>query len=94
MMPMRRCPVFRCDNKRWATHFCCAACWKTVPPHLKTAIANELDNCKRAGIAHSDELLALRDQVVNHLSARNRKRLEERDAMPQLPLVISPGGTR
>jgi hypothetical protein len=86
-MRLRPCPVHLCNKRRLPRHFMCRECWSALPHHLRTRIQEEIDNCRLARIAHSDELFALRDSAINHLSARNRRRFEKPASQQQLHLL-------
>jgi hypothetical protein len=80
------CPVFGCKERRRRWDCCCPGCWKKLPWALREAIRTEQDNCRAAGIRHSQELHAARDQAVAHLStAAKRAQDLERN---QLALAI------
>lgn len=68
------CPVFRCQGARGPAHFCCVDCWHALPEELRNRITEERKNCRLSGIAHSQELLALRDEALALLSRNNSLR--------------------
>lgn len=80
-MMFQRCKTHLCKNRmpRRATTWCCNRCWSALPQWLRTEIQTERDNCRLAGIKHSQALLALRDKALAILNARN----QERFAPPQ-----------
>jgi hypothetical protein len=85
-MRLRPCPVHLCDKRRLPRHFMCRDCWRALPAHFRQRIEQEIDRCRLARIAHSDELFALRDEAINCLSARNRVRFQKPTAQ-QLRLL-------
>ncbi len=73
-MILKRCPTQLCHHRIPPRFVCCRDCWKKLPAGMRIAILTETDNCRAAGIDHSQELLALRDQAIEYLSRRNRER--------------------
>lgn len=58
----------------WAT--ACKRCWWRIPGWLQTALRDEQHQCKLAGIAHSQELLRLKAQALEHLKPKHKEAAE------------------
>jgi hypothetical protein len=89
-MLARRCPVQLCRRRTPQRFICCRDCFAALPTGLRLAILRELDECAAAHVQHTQELLALRDQAIDWLSARNRARF----AKPQGIQLTLPTGRK
>lgn len=69
----RPCLTTGCGGLRKPGHFCCLRCWYSLPEWLRDQCKQERQHCRLSGIAHSQELLALRDRAMRVLNRTDRQ---------------------
>ena len=61
---MHKCACHTCTAQIAPWLLMCKPHWFSLPGDLRDAITTEADACKRAGIKHSDALIALRARAI------------------------------
>jgi hypothetical protein len=63
----RKCRVFLCRNTRRASAWICDPCFGKIPPELRERWTSAARDARLAGVPHTDETIAIRDEAMREL---------------------------